>query len=87
MSYGVSGSYAVSNRLKVRAGVNRVNLNQTTADVFAFEGAQFPDNGLLSRMPNVDYENGLDAIAIMSSQVMNRNTTPELINTKIAGNL
>jgi hypothetical protein len=35
MSYGIAGSYAVSNKLKVRAGVNLVNVNQTTSGVLA----------------------------------------------------
>ena len=35
MSYGIAGSYAISNKLKVRAGVNLVNLNQTTSGVLA----------------------------------------------------
>ncbi|OZV70772.1 outer membrane protein [Winogradskyella aurantia] len=87
MSYGIAGSYAISNRLKIRAGINRVNLNQTTADVFAFVGAQSSANGVMARMPNVDYKSNVASIALMSSEMMNRNSSPELFNTKIAGNL
>ena len=36
VSYGVGASYAVSNRLKVRAGLNRVDFTNTTNEVMAF---------------------------------------------------
>lgn len=87
MSYGINGSYAISKRLKLRAGINRVNLNQTTTDVLAFENIEGPAAGLLAKMPNVDYNNSAVSVAIMSVEVMNRNSTPELFNTKVTGNL
>ena len=37
MSYGVNGSYAINKKLKIRAGINRVDLGQTTNDVLIFE--------------------------------------------------
>lgn len=36
MSYGINASYAISNRLTVRSGINRVNLGYNTNDVVAF---------------------------------------------------
>lgn len=36
LSFGVGGSYAVTKRLKIRAGVNRVDFSNTTNDVMAF---------------------------------------------------
>jgi hypothetical protein len=87
MSYGITGSYAVSDRLKVRAGINRVNLNQTTADVFAFVGAQSSGNGVMAKMPNVDYSSNAASVALMSTEMMNRTSMPEVLNTKVAGNL
>jgi len=36
MSYGVGGSYAIGKRLKVRAGINRVDFTNTTNDVMTF---------------------------------------------------
>ena len=36
ISYGVGGSYEVAKRLKVRAGVNRIDFSNTTNEVMAF---------------------------------------------------
>ncbi len=36
MSYGINASYAITNRLTVRSGINRVNLGYNTNDVVAF---------------------------------------------------
>jgi len=36
MSYGVGGSYAISKKLKIRTGVNRVDLGYRTNDVLVF---------------------------------------------------
>src|SRR5690606_2279699 len=37
MSYGITASYAVSKKLSVRSGVNKVNLGYNTNDVVAFQ--------------------------------------------------
>src|SRR5690606_15797198 len=37
LSYGVSASYAVNNRISVRSGINKVNLGYNTNNVVAFQ--------------------------------------------------
>ncbi len=37
MSYGVIASYAISKNLKIRSGINKVNLGYNTNDVFVYE--------------------------------------------------
>ncbi len=39
MSYGVSASYALNDRIKIRSGVHRVNLGYNTNDVVVFQTA------------------------------------------------
>ncbi|WP_422106715.1 hypothetical protein [Winogradskyella sp.] len=91
MSYGITGTYAVSKRLKIRAGVNRVNLNQTTADVLAFAGGDFASRGVeggeQSQMGNITPKTELGNITFMSANVFNSSTSPELFNTKTPGNI
>ncbi len=88
MSYGISGAYAISSKLKVRAGINRVNLNQTTSDVLAFTDGEFASRGTQqTQMGNISAKNGSGDVTLMSANVFNRNSSPELFNTKIAGDL
>ncbi|WP_178991231.1 hypothetical protein [Winogradskyella schleiferi] len=87
MSYGITGSYAISKKLKIRAGVNRVNLNQTTTDVFAFTGPATAARGVEARFGNISFSEGEQRVSLMSSTLMNRSSTPELINSKVAGNI
>ena len=35
MSYGIGGSYAINDRLKVRAGINKVDMGYNTNNVIA----------------------------------------------------
>jgi len=89
MSYGIAGSYAISKKIKIRAGINRVNLNQTTSDVFAFVGPETAARGNDASFNNIAFSTGNEAqqVALMSANMMNRSSTPELFNTKIAGQI
>ena len=87
MSYGIAGSYAISNRLKVRAGVNRVNLNYTTSDVIGFVGADAVSRGVNAQMSNLDLSNGVQSVSLVSTSMINRATMPEAFNTQFVGDL
>lgn len=87
MSYGIAGSYAISKKLKIRAGVNRVNLNQVTADVFAYTGAETAARGADAEFANISFKDGTSHVSLMSSKMMDRGSAPELFNAKIAGNI
>ncbi|MGA1227704.1 MAG: hypothetical protein ACO3VF_10860, partial [Tamlana sp.] len=39
MSYGLSASYAINNKLSIRSGINKVNLGYNTNDVIVFQSA------------------------------------------------
>jgi len=87
MSYGIAGSYAISKKLKIRAGVHRVNLSQTTSDVYAYTGAETAARGVDAEFSNISFKGGEQHVSLISSTMMNKASTPELFNTKIAGKI
>ena len=87
MSYGITGSYNISKKLKVRAGINRVNLSQSTSDVFAFNGGEFASRNATEAMGNITPRAGLGNITLMSANIFDRTTTPEVFNTTRTGNI
>lgn len=87
MSYGIAGSYSFSKKLKIRAGINRVNLNQRTSDVYAYSGAATAARGTGAEFNNILFRDDSQHVSLMSSTRMNRSTTPELFNVKAVGNI
>jgi hypothetical protein len=87
MSYGIAGSYAVSKRLKVRAGINRVNLNHVTTNVVAFTGTEALMRGESTQMANIKYKNHDHSISFMDAKKYNSISKAEMFNTKIAGEI
>ena len=88
MSYGITGSYAVTSKLKVRAGINRVNLSQSTSNVFALSGSEFASrNAEVSIMGNINPRDGFENISLMSTNMFDRSTTPEVFNSRSSGNI
>lgn len=78
MSYGIAGSYAVSKKLKVRTGVNLVNLNQTTSGVLAVTNPNpaasvaFTSVGgnAPQKYPNITLNNTTQSLSLMSTSSM-----------------
>ena len=67
MSYGVSVAYELNDKFKLRTGVNRVNLNHTTKDVFLV-----PNEGSAS-LSNVNTTPNFNASVLNSQQLENLN--------------
>lgn len=88
MSYGITGAYAVSKKLKIRAGINRVNLNQSTTNVFAFTGPEIASRTAQQAQPleNITFK-GEQNILLMSSEMLGISSAPEVFSTKTAGDL
>ena len=89
MSYGVKGSYAIGKRLKVKAGVNRVNLNNITNDIIALSDqsiiARASSNSSLS---NINLNNpGNGTLMVMSKSSLSDQSVPESIKTLPTGDL
>ncbi|NRD18480.1 hypothetical protein HNV08_00355 [Winogradskyella eckloniae] len=87
MSYGIAGSYSISKKLKIRAGINRVNLNQSTSDVYAFTGAETAARGIEAEYKNITFNSNENHVSLMSTTMMNRSSIPEVFNTKTAGEI
>lgn len=87
MSYGISGSYAITSKFKVRAGINRVNLNQTTSDVYAFSGSEFAARNAEVSMGNISVRDGFQNVTLMSSGMFDSNSAPEIFNSKLTGSI
>jgi len=87
MSYGITGAYAVSKKLKIRAGINRLNLSQITSDVFTFTVAESFARGTNLLDENISFKNGGQTVSLMSSKILDRASAPEIFNTKTAGDI
>ena len=91
MSYGVKGSYAVNNRLKITAGINRVSFNNTTNNVIVLSDNSFSANsdGASSRLQNVQLNSDVNYASLMliSRPRISQNSVPEAINTLQTGSL
>jgi len=86
MSYGITGSYALSKRLKLRAGVNRVDFSNRTSDVLAFEAVEMATQTPSAVMANIS-PNEDSNVLLMSGASVNRNLAPEAINTMQRGDM
>ncbi|WP_282122624.1 hypothetical protein [Algibacter mikhailovii] len=81
MSYGIATSYALNKKLKIRSGINKVNLGYNTNDVVVF---QTTSGSSSSSLKNVD--KSTSSIAVGSSQNLESNASaPPIsdINTSI----
>lgn len=84
MSYGLGGSYAINDRLKVRAGINKVDLGYSTNNVIAFKSID-QTSAIRGQINNISVNDNAQNMTYLSSESLNRNRTPEIINTKTQG--
>ncbi|MBD0831345.1 hypothetical protein [Aestuariibaculum sediminum] len=82
MSYGINASYALNKKLRIRSGVNRVNLGYNTNNVVVYESTAFSSSS--STLENVSPSGGFvsnssnDGIAVISSENLSEaGKTPE----------
>ncbi|MDN3595864.1 hypothetical protein [Zunongwangia endophytica] len=61
MSYGIKLAYAISEKVKIRSGINKVNMNYKTQDI-VYNYAMASNN-----LANINYENGSENIKITST--------------------
>jgi hypothetical protein len=89
MSYGITSAYAVSKKLKIRAGINRVSLNQTTSDVFAFTGPETASRGPQQEQlsGNITFNSKKQNVLLMSSKMLGISSAPEAFNTYTTGEI
>lgn len=65
LSYGLNVGYQVSKKVKIRTGINRVNLNYTTNDLFTLPGSD------VAALANVNSADGVIASVVTSQQLDN----------------
>ena len=86
MSYGVTGSYAINDKLKIRAGINRVDVGYTTNDVLIFENSNLAAR-TSAPMDNVKMATGNARYSIYSADNFNFNNGPTVLLTQEQGSL
>ena len=86
MSYGLGGSYAINDRLKVRAGINKVDMGYNTSNVIAFRSIDSTSQAR-SQLSNVSINADNESLIFLSTETLNRNSAPEIINAKAEGSL
>jgi hypothetical protein len=62
MSYGISASYAVTKKLSIRSGVNRVNLGYNTNNVIVFQSVGVSKSSALQNVDTSTNNSSLDAL-------------------------
>ncbi|WP_445731571.1 hypothetical protein [Mariniflexile sp.] len=80
MSYGINASYAINDKLKVRSGINRVNLGYNTNNVVVFQSVGISSTKrALKNLDASPRSTTSDNISIISGQ--NLNAKPESFGT------
>lgn len=86
MSYGVGGSYAINDRIKVRAGINKVDMGYNTDNVMAYRSIN-PSNTAKSNMSNVSVSNTAENMTYLSTESLKYDNSPEILNSKGTGSI
>lgn len=85
-SYGINGSYALNNKLKLRAGVNKVDLGYTTNQVIVYRNtnAIASDN---SRLRYVKYKDDQLNTSFISASNLSYAVIPDVVANNIKGSI
>jgi hypothetical protein len=84
MSYGISASYALNNKISVRSGINKVNLGYNTNNVIVFQSVGLSSSSSASNaLQNVNYSINTqnDAVSVVSAANLNTGKIPEEFTT------
>ena len=84
VSYGLKGSYALGKKLKIRAGVNKVDLGYSTNNVLSFESGS--PNTSARQIQNVQLNDSLGNTYLSASSLSFSNA-PELLFAKERGSI
>ncbi|WP_298755315.1 hypothetical protein [uncultured Psychroserpens sp.] len=83
VSYGVKGSYAINKKLKIRAGINKVDLGYTTNNVVAFSRPS--SSGSSRQLQNIKLHD--TTTTFISANSISYTTGPEILFTKEQGSI
>jgi len=87
MSYGVRGSYALTEKLSVRAGVNKVVLGYSTDDVFVLNNVSATPSDARFQLKNVDLKEDAQGTSFVSMEEFNFAQIPSVISDQIIGSI
>ncbi|WP_228853176.1 hypothetical protein [Aegicerativicinus sediminis] len=86
MSYGVTGSYSINEKLKIRLGVNNVNLGYTTGDVIVYEDINaFVGNDDING--NIAMERSSNNTSFLSATSINTAEAPDVFISNEKGSI
>lgn len=84
VSYGIRGSYAINDKLKIRAGVNRVDLGYSTRNVIEFSRPTASISSS-SQLENVKLHD--NSSAFISANSITLSTAPDILFIKEQGSI
>lgn len=85
MSYGLKGSYALNNKLSVRAGVNKVNLGYSTKNVYTYNSA---NSGTTNNpIKNIAFTDESQGISFLSAEGFAFGEIPSVVSNQIQGSI
>jgi hypothetical protein len=87
MSYGVRGSYALTEKLSVRAGVNKVTLGYSTDDVFMLNNVTSTPTDARFALRNVDLIEEAQNTSFVSVEEFNFAQVPSVLSDQIIGSI
>ncbi|TNJ47220.1 hypothetical protein KFZ70_04480 [Tamlana fucoidanivorans] len=77
MSYGISTSYAINDKIKIRSGINKVNLGYNTNNVIVYQSSR-SSSSALQNVNTVDKNN--ESVSFASKETLNI-VSPETFST------
>ncbi len=78
MSYGISASYAVNKKVKIRSGINKVNLGYNTNDIIVYQSVGLSTNS--NALQNINSSSGNAAgYSVVSSESLNSKDLPQTL--------
>ncbi|AXP80536.1 hypothetical protein CJ739_1447 [Mariniflexile rhizosphaerae] len=71
MSYGISASYVVNDKIKIRSGINKVNLGYNTNNVIVYQSLGVSSSTRDLQNVNVSTSNASDNVSVISGETLN----------------
>ncbi|MBD0823406.1 hypothetical protein [Aestuariibaculum marinum] len=77
MSYGINASYAINKKVRIRSGINRVNLGYNTNDVVVYESTAFSSSSRMLKNVSSSGSKESSLAVISSNNIADANKAPE----------
>jgi len=88
MSYGINASYAITEKLKVRTGLNKVNLGYNTNNVIVYRDIEFTTISPLGRSNgNITFNADSQNTTILSTQNLNFASVPNVVSSVVQSSI